>query len=563
LKKRKIGCAVFLVSVLLAVSGSADNGKADRKPVPERQRIGFETIRPEESLAYMEFLAADELEGRDTASVGQAVARNYIRSLYKIWGVEPAGDKKGNGRTYEQKIDMVEKVFGPETTIEIQTESGRAVYAFGEDFSGSLGVDVPGTITAQAVFAGYGLSAPDLGYDDFAGLDVRGKIVVVSTGKPGGEREDSPFNLPENLARFAGRRTPAENCARLLADKGAAALLLVDEAFGRVSNPGGYIQGGRIRSDSKRVTALKLSTVDRMVPFFWVSASVADSLFASSPEGFAAARERIDRSLEPNSFEVPGADVEITLDIRRKYTVCANLLGKIEGSDPELKKEYVIIGAHLDHVGMNEDGYVFNGADDNASGSAGVLQAAKAFALNPEKPRRTILFAHWTGEEKGLLGSAHFVHFSTVPLDNIVACINLDMICTDTPMANIERGIEEYAITPEELSAFEEDPDTLLAAITSLQSPDMVDHYTRISRDYVGLQPVPLCSAPMPGNSDHWHFARRNIPSVFFFTTGNGHAHQPTDTVEKADAGKMSRVVRLAYLTAFQIADTEARPGWE
>lgn len=564
MKKLRFVIYFLLLAVFFLLCGILPAAKVgqDRKPVPERWRTGFSSIRPEESYAYLEFIAADELEGRDTASVGQTIARNYIKSLYKIWGIEPAGDSRGGSSDYEQRIDVVEKKFGPQMRIEIKTGNTQSRFWFEKDFSGNLGVDMPGVIKAQAVFAGYGLSAPDLGYDDFAGLDVKGKIVVVSTGKPGGMRKDSPFNFPENLARFAGRRTPAENCARLLADKGAAALLLVDDSFGRVSNAGGYIRGNRVRSAGKRVTFLKLSTVDRMVPFFWASSAVADSLFTQSKVKFSGAREKIDSSLKPNSFEIPGAEVTINLDIRRTNTVTANLLGKMEGSDPGLKNEFVVIGAHLDHIGKNENGYVFNGADDNGSGSVGVLQAAKAFVLNPEKPRRSILFAHWTGEEKGILGSAHFVHFPTIPLENIVACINLDMICTDTAMANIRHGIEEYSITPEELARFENDPSTLLAAITSLPSQDMVELYTQLSRDYLNLQPVPLCSDPMPGNSDHWHFSRRRIPSVFFFTTGDGHAHQPTDTVERINAVKMSEIVKLAYLLAFKIADTTERPAW-
>jgi hypothetical protein len=549
--------------VMLCFTFPAEQSDQTKKVVPERWRPGFESIRPEESYAYLEFIASDELEGRDTPSVGQTIARKYIKSLYKIWGIEPAGDLRGKSRSFEQRIDMVKKEFGRNMKLEVITENEKAGFFFGEDFSGNMGADVPGEIDAFVVFAGYGLSAPDLGYDDFEKIDVRNKIVVISTGKPGDDRKDSPFNQPRNLARFAGRRTPAENCARFLAEKGAKALLLVDESFSRISNAGGYIRGARIRSDSNKVTALKLSTVDRMVPFFWVSPSVAERIFASSSESFAVAKEKIDSSLKPNSFYVKGVTVKINLDIQRKNTVSANLLGRIEGSDPVLKEEYVVIGAHLDHVGMNKDGYVFNGADDNGSGSVGVLQAAKAFALNPEKPKRTILFAHWTGEEKGLLGSSHFVHFPSVPLDNIVACINLDMICTDTSMERLKQGIDEYSITLEELAEFKDDPKTLLAAITSLPSPDMVELYSRLSQDYLDLQPVPLCSDPMPGNSDHWPFSRKRIPSVFFFTMGDGLAHQPADTVERINAVKMSEVIKLAYLLAFQIADTAARPAWQ
>ncbi len=554
---------VLICLISLCRIDSIGNAVQDKKPVPERWRTGLDSIKPGESYAMLEFLSADELEGRDTASKGQTIARKYIQSLYKIWGIEPAGDPRGKSHSYEQRIDMLEKKFGPDMRIECTTGDTQSRFFFGKDFSGNLGVDVPGKIQTSAVFAGYGLSTPDLDYDDFAGIDVRGKIVVISTGKPGGTRQDSPFNFPKNLARFAGRRTPAENCARLLAEKGAAALLLIDEAFGRVSNAGGYVQGTRIGSDHKRITFLRLSTVDRMVPFFWASPSVANSLFVESEITLAEAKQKIDASLKPHSFDIPGVNVTLHLDIQGTRTVTANLLGKLEGSDPELKKEYVLIGAHLDHIGMNNEGYVFNGADDNGSGSVGVLQAAKAFALNKQKPRRSILFAHWTGEEKGLLGSAHFVHFPTVPMENIVACINLDMICTDTAMENIMRGIEEYSITQEELSCFENNPKTLLAAITSLPSPDIKELYTQISQDYLNLQPVPLCSNPMPGNSDHWHFAREKVPSVFFFTMGNGHAHRPTDTVERINAEKMSEIIKLAFLMAFKIADSPQRPAWE
>lgn len=565
MRNRPLCFKVLVLTYLVSLCSVDSIGSAaqDKKPVPERWRSGFESIKSGESYAMLEFISADELEGRDTASKGQTIARKYIQSLYKIWGIEPAGDPRGKSRSYEQRIDMVEKKFGPDMRIECRTGNIQSRFFFGKDFSGNLGADVPGQIQTSAVFAGYGLSTPDLDYDDFAGIDVHGKIVVISTGKPGGARQDSPFNFPKNLARFSGRRTPAENCARFLAEKGAAALLLIDESFGKASNAGGYIQGTRIGSDYKRVTALKLSTVDRMVPFFWASPSVAESLFAESKITFSEATQKIDASLEPHSFDIPGVNVTIYLDIQRTPTVTANLLGKIEGSDPELKKEYVVIGAHLDHVGMNKEGYVFNGADDNGSGSVGVLQAAKAFAVNGQKPKRSILLAHWTGEEKGLLGSGHFVHFPTVSLENIVACINLDMICTDTAMENIMRGIEEYTITQEEVARFENNPKTLLAAITSLQSPDITELYTQISQDYLHLQPVPLCSNPMPGNSDHWHFARKKVPSVFFFTMGNGHAHRPTDTVEKINAEKMNEIIKLAYMMAFKIADSPQRPAWE
>jgi len=564
--RRLLTSGIILFFLFLSTGFSFQNSEGTKrqlKPVPERIKKGFDSILPGESGSFLEFLAADELEGRDTASVGMTIARKYIKSLYKLWGVKPAGDKNGNTWDFDQNIAMVEIKFGPETRIEVKTGSMSSTFEFQKDFSGGTGAQNPGVIDASVVFAGYGISAPDLGYDDFAGIDVKDKIVVISVGKPGGLREDSPFNFPENLARFAGRRTPAENCARVLAKKGAAALLMVDESSGQVRNAGNYIQGSRIRSERRMIVASKLADVDPMVPFFWISSAAAKNIFADSGTTFEALKTDIDTRIKPHSINIEGVKVKIKLDIRRTNTVSANILASIEGSDPELKHEYIVIGAHLDHVGMNKEGYVFNGADDNASGSVGVLQVAKAFALNPVKPKRSILFAHWTGEEKGLLGSTHFVFFPTVPLKNLVACINLDMICTDTSLENLARDIDEFKITREELSQFEDDPDTLLAAFTSSPSPTLVDYYTQLSKDYLHLQPVPMSSYPMIGNSDHYPFAQRKIPAVFLFTMGNGFAHSPADTFEKANLDKMSRVVKLAYLLAFKIGDAKERIEWK
>jgi hypothetical protein len=534
------------------------------KPVPDRLETGFRSIRSIDSYSYLEFIAADELEGRDTASRGLTVARKYIRSLYKTWGIEPAGDwiqeEEDGKRSFEQRIDMTEVKIGEKTGLEVRSGGRHAIFQWDEDFSGGSGASIAGVIEAPAVYAGYGISAPDLGYDDFGGIDVRNKIVLTSVGKPGGSREDSPFNDPQNRARFAGRFTPAEKCARLLARKGALALLIVDEEVGRADNAGGYIQGARIRSSRRNIVAPALSAEDPMVPFYWASPAIADVIFSGAGKEYAAVKRQIDTMLEPRSMEFPESSVRIHMDIAKKHTVSANLLGLVEGSDPVLKKEYVIIGAHLDHVGMTEDGYVFNGADDNGSGSVGVLQVAKAFALNPEKPRRSILFAHWTGEEKGLLGSRHFVAFPPVPFAAITACINLDMICRETSLESITEEARDLGLDPGMLSGYPEDPWRVVAAYVSKPSEDVAETAVRLGKDHCGLVVVPLMSFPMFGNSDHFPFSEKRLPSIFFNTQGHRDLHQPSDSVEKIGAEKMSRIVKLSYLLAFSIADAEKRP---
>ncbi len=533
----------------------------DTADVPDKMRTGFESIKSNDSYSYLEFIAADELEGRDTPSKGMTIARLYIQSLYKTWGIKPAGDGPADARSYEQKFPMLFKQVSGDTFMEVVTPGQTRKFFQDKDFTCSDGADFSGVIEGPVVYAGYGLYAPDLDYDDFAGIDVKDKIVMISAGRPGGKAADSPFNQPENRARFAGRRTPAENCARLLVRKGAAALIIIDDSPGRRGSPFGYIHNERISSSSNRVFSPDLAKADPMVPSFWASRIIADTVFSAAGKSYAETKAAIDKTLRPVSQSFSGTEIRINLDIETTHSLTGNILGLIEGSDPELKDEYVVIGAHLDHIGMNEQGYVFNGADDNGSGSVGVLQAAKAFAMNPVKPKRSILFAHWTGEEKGLVGSRYYVFFPTLPIEKNVACVNMDMICKNTPLDTIKQTAEEFDIPGERWDQYENNPEKLLIAYTSSPSPEMAEQIVRLAQT-CDLTPVPLPSFPMLGNSDHYMFCLRGIPSVFFNTGRHRDLHQPGDVVERINQDKMSQVVRLAYLLTFTIADSPDRMEW-
>jgi len=532
------------------------------KPVPEKMKAGFDGISPIDSYGFLEFIAADEMEGRETPGRGEKVARNYIQSLYKSWGVRPLGDKKGDSRSYEQSISMFIKKIGPATSLEVQSATLSRKFVYGSDFDEANGADFPGVIEAQVVFAGYGISAPDLGYDDFAKLDVKNKMVLIAIGLPGGPEKDTVFNKPANRARFAGRFTPAENCSRLMAQKGALALMICDPSLdSRTSSP--YIPGNRIMSSGHEVVARAFAAAKPLIPTFWVSPRIAEAIFGMDGRSFQQTKQAIDDAVRPNSMALNNGKMRLALDAQSSNASSANLLGLVEGSDPVLKNEYVIIGAHLDHTGMNEAGYVFRGADDNGSGSVGVLQLAKAFAANPVKPKRSIIFAHWTGEEKGLLGSGHFTEFPTVPYERIVACLNLDMICRNTPLAVVKSEAKTFEVKPEDIALLKDEPEKLLMAFTSSPSPALADLIKQLNGDYLGLSVVPLPSFPMLGNSDHYFFCLKKTPSVFIYTGSTPDTHQPTDAVEKINAEKMSRVVKLTYLLAFHIGDNPERLGWK
>lgn len=531
-----------------------------RAPVPERMRPGFASITAVDSAAFLEFIAADELEGRDTPSRGQSLARKYVRSLYKTWGVAPFGDARGSGpRSYEQTLPMFLKTYGPGTAMTVRSGGSTRTYRMGGDFTCSNGADWSGAIEGRVVFAGYGVSAPDLGYDDFVGIDVRGKIVLVAAGRPGGDERETIFTSPAHWARFAGRRTPVENCARLLAGKGALALIVADPSFDRPARPHGYVQGARIPPASNRVFSPPIAASDPMTPTFWASPRLADALLAAAGTSLGERTRKIDDVLKPSSLDILGLTMTIDVDVALQASIGANLLGVVEGSDPDLRNEYVIVGAHLDHIGLNEDGHVFNGADDNGSGSVGVLQIAKALAFNPTKPRRSVILAHWTGEEKGLLGSLAFVKQPSVPLNKIKTCVTLDMIGRETIPHAVKSQAAEFHLPAEARAKIGDDPRRLLMAYVPLFAPRLGDLVTELSDAHLGLNVVLLPSTPMMGNSDHYFFALEGIPSVFLFTGGHPDAHQPTDTADRIDAEKMADVVRLAYLTVYAAADLPGR----
>ena len=557
-------CKVIASAVLIVLFSafSGERAQESRKPVPDLMKAGFDSISPVDAYSYLEFIASDEMEGRETPGRGEKIARNYFQSLYKSWGVKPLGDKRGESRSYEQVIPMFIKKIGPATSLEVKSEAITRRFILGTDFEEVCGADGPGVIEAPVVFAGFGLSAPDLGYDDFAKIDVKDKVVLISIGLPGGTVKDTVFNKPANRARFAGRWTPAENCSRLLARKGALALMISDPSLdSRAPSP--YMPGNRIMSSGHSVVAKDFASAKPFIPTFWVSPRVAEAIFGMEGHSFQQTKQAIDETVRPNSLALGKGKARITLEVGLTPASSANVLGLVEGSDPILKDEYVIIGAHLDHTGMNEARYVFRGADDDGSGSVGVLQLAKAFVMNPAKPKRSIIFAHWTGEEKGLLGSGHFTEFPTVPYDKIVACLNLDMISRNTTLSVVKEEAKDFEIKAEDLGLLKDEPKKLLLAFTSSPSPAMSDLIRQLNREYIGLSVIPLPSFPMLGNSDHYFFCLKKTPSVFFFTGSNPDTHQPTDSVEKMNAEKMSWVVKLAYLLAFQIGENQERPAWK
>ncbi len=283
---------------------------------------------------------------------------------------------------------------------------------------------------------------------------------------------------------------------------------------------------------------------------------MADKILDLAGQKLESLKMTIEKTMKPNSMILRG----VTFTVESKNTVklvkSPNVLGYIEGSDPELKKEVIVIGAHLDHLGKRGD-YIFNGADDNGSGSVSVMEVARAFSVNPGKPKRSVLFALWTGEENGLLGSRHYVSSPYFPLEKTIAYINLDMVSREWDKQRLKRraGFMGIKIPDETLEKI--DVTKLITLSYSAGSPDLHKSF-KDNNEYVGMSIMLRESKEMRrgrGGSDHASFGRKEIPWASFFGAMTEDFHRPGDTYDKISVKLMQMTTRLIYLTAMTLAN--------
>jgi len=285
-----------------------------------------------------------------------------------------------------------------------------------------------------------------------------------------------------------------------------------------------------------------------------ITREMADAILAGTGKTIDELQRAIETSMKPSSTGLPGVTVTLDTTSKTKLVRCRNVLGVIEGSDPSLKNEYFVIGAHFDHTGRAGD-YIFNGADDNGSGSVGVMAIARAMALNPVKPKRSIVFALWTGEEKGLLGSRYYVRHPAFPIEKTVGYLNYDMISRAFDGPTLDRSTRQYEVdgTAELVKRIRGDH---FATVNLTAGTDFIP-LTREMNKYVGLDLALRENPPGVGmgGSDHASFASVKVPYVYYMTAMTADYHQPSDSVEKVSPELFTKVVRMGYLTAFAYAD--------
>ncbi|OGD18780.1 MAG: hypothetical protein A2W03_14880 [Candidatus Aminicenantes bacterium RBG_16_63_16] len=361
---------------------------------PQQKKAAFDG---QAAYDYVKVLASDAMEGRESGEPGERMAADYIVSKFKEWGVEPAGANAG----YFQDFTIEYHDVARDAALEVYAGGKARSFIYSEDwrqqrYSGSAAV------TADIVFVGYGISAPEKQYDEYAGVDVKGKLVLFST--------DSPRRLRDKLADEAA--WPAR--IKAARDHGAIGVL----AFRAETQTQGF---GRFRMNLKK----EIYKAD--FPIVTLESKVLDFIFKHLLTDLRTAFMQVEMTGKPQSLETGvrcALNLNVTFDEKRP---ARNVLAKITGSDKNLKGEYVILGGHYDHLGIDYAGDVFNGADDNASGTAVVMEVARTMKLNKARPKRTVIFALWGAEEEGLLGSKYYTENPLYPLDKTVVYINLDM----------------------------------------------------------------------------------------------------------------------------------------
>lgn len=470
------------MSSLLLATFLTGCGPATNTNLNNNQKV---TVNADNIEAHIAFLADDTLKGRDTGSEGYQIAANYVKSFFKQYDLTPMGEHNG----FEQQVTF-RKAFLLDNSakLNIQTASGTQALTFPEQFiaSGST-QSVNSEVTAETVFVGYGIVNEAFGLDDYAKLDVEGKVVVMLTGRP--------ESLPSEEGAHIGSSSEK---ARHAAERGAVGIITVHtpkrEKVRPFATSAKYADGPRLSWLNKDGTPF--GKYPQLKGGAYIHHEHASALFdgasMSLEDVFTADTEN--QAIE--GFEL-SSKVTIASQSRHEEITSPNIVGAIEGSDPELKNEYVVFSAHLDHIGIRKHGDheddINNGALDNASGVSILLETARMMAMSENKPKRSVLFVVVTGEEKGLLGSSYFANNPTVPATKLVANVNLDMPLILYPFADV--------------IAFGSTHSTLGPIVEA--AAKKVD---------ISLSADPMPEQALFTRSDHYSFVKVGIPSVFLMT---------------------------------------------
>ena len=472
--------------------------------------------------ANLQMLASDEFEGRETTTRGERLASLFIASELEKYGVKPYGD---NG-TYFQNFDLLTSGYAIESNISLVDESNSSLgnFILGDDFFKSGKGLSDSTFCKQStgiVFAGYGITQKENNYDDYAGVDVEGKTVLILSGEPPSDKINAAGSKKMNLFNVDAK-------VKLAKEKGAVGVfVIVDERlksnWERIKE---YVSQPTISLQSK-----ELPEVVKNTPVFTVSEKLVEKILSGEKYSYEKLNELLKAKESIQSFEI---NKKLKYDIRpfSKTVNSRNVIGLIEGTDPKLKNEFVVLSAHYDHLGKHSN-VVNYGADDDGSGTVAVLESARILSSNRQN-KRSILTVFHTGEEKGLLGSSYATDNSDF-MSSVVADINMDMV-------GRESVDSIYCIGSDKLS-------TEFAYLVQEENSKSVDFVLNYKYD------DPNDPNKFYYRSDHYNYAKKGIPVVFFFDDMKVDYHRPTDDVSKINFEKIQKIAELSSNIALGVAN--------
>ena len=542
MRRLGIGTALGILA-----TGTAQAEAPKLAPIPAAQAPGYEHIREVDLRADLTFIASDALLGRMSLQPGDDASVEWIAAEFAKAGLKPAATDPKGQPSFLQRVPLIEyRSNSAANTLTLRLGTTEQSWKSPEIIGGYRD-DVD--ITAPLAFAGFGITAPGVGYDDYKGIDAAGKVVVVFEHEPQENDPRARFGGTGNT-RYATNRVKALNAQA----HGALAMIVMAEP-GR-KHPSNLERVNRIGGSAKRVPPLPgqaLTSDELRIPVLTVSDAVAAQLLAKAGTTPQALQAAIDTEFAPQSRPLPDTTVSIHLEnVARTRGTSANVVGLLPGSDPTLAAETVIISAHHDHDG-SAGPEIWHGADDNGSGTVGVVALARAFMTNPARPKRSILFAVFAAEERGLLGAYHMAMHPLRPLATTRAMINFDMIGrNETPSDQTTGLIEIPADTTNRLNligaSYSPDFDRTVRAANRSVGLDLDDRFDRDNALNVFFR------------SDQFPFVLKDIPAMWFFTGFHPDYHHTTDTADRINYAKMTKIVKLSYLSAWRFASDAAGP---
>jgi hypothetical protein len=484
--------------------------------------------------SYMYFLASDELGGRETGKPGNDVAARYIQTNLIRIGLKPASEKNPFLQSIPFSISILKQ---EDSYIKSINTEGKETFST-DSIVSLIPISASSEVSGELVFAGYGYENKNTGYSDIKGLEMKGKIVMVMTRNP----EILKSLSTPNEYLFDDKVEQAKLMTILSA--GPKALIFVYDPGNKFSGPWESGLANALGSSGVVTLGDKPSAVFPFMIFF-VTRNGADRLISPSGYSLKQIQEKILAENKPVSSEIPGIKVRIKIAGEKKSFTGYNVIGMVEGSDPVLKNECIVYSAHFDHTGINEKGEVFNGADDDASGSVALLELAQAFVSMKKKPLRSVVFAWVNAEEKGLLGSKYYTENPVIPMNKTILNINIDMIGRSITAADTGKimGFDLTVTQPGEVQLFSGPKSSGFLKIVE----------TAAARE--GIRVTNKGSDLPFGGSDHQSFEAKGVPSLFFHSGIHKDLHSERDDPDRIDFDKMEKVTRMLYFIGSEVAN--------